>query len=110
MFAKGYPMHAIAEKTTRNTASVEQRSNELYQESLMRMRVWTDRLMANLMVGQWLAGIACALWISPRTWIGDTSHIHMHVWAAIFLGAAISAFPVMLAHTRPGQELTRYTI
>ena len=30
--------------------------------------------------------------------------------AAIFLGGAISAFPIALALTRPGQRITRYTI
>src|SRR5205814_2742843 len=36
--------------------------------------------------------------------------IHMHVWAAILLGGAISSFPVFLALKRPGHALTRHTI
>ena len=34
----------------------------------------------------------------------------MHVWAAVVLGGAITAFPVLLALFRPGEALTRYTI
>jgi two-component system cell cycle sensor histidine kinase/response regulator CckA len=48
--------------------------------------------------------------ISPRTWIGTTSNTHVHVWAAIFLGAAISLLPVVLGFKRPGERLTRYSI
>ena len=77
-----------------------------------RFRAWkrTDRLFACLMVGQWLAGIGVALWITPRTWIGAVSSVHLHVLAAIFLGGAIAAFPVLLAIVYPGHALTRHVI
>ncbi len=67
-------------------------------------------MFANLMIVQWLAGIAAALWISPRTWVGTSSHIHMHVWAAIFLGGAITAAPVFLAWKHAGSVWTRQVI
>ncbi len=70
----------------------------------------TDRMFAVLMVLQWLAGIAAAYWISPKTWAGATSQTHLHVWAALFLGGAISFFPVTLALVRPGCFSTRYII
>jgi two-component system, sensor histidine kinase and response regulator len=69
-----------------------------------------DRLFAGLMSFQWLAGIVAALVISPRAWAGTTAHVHIHVWAAIFLGGAITAFPVFLAFVRPGETFTRCTI
>ena len=46
----------------------------------------------------------------PQTWIGATSYTHLHVWAAIFLGGAISGLPVYLALKRPGRSSTRHTI
>jgi Na+/serine symporter len=75
-------------------------------------QVWqrTDRMFGGLMVLQWLAGIAVALWITPLTWIGATSSIHLHVFAAIFLGGAIAAFPVLLVFLRLGQAITRHSI
>jgi two-component system sensor histidine kinase/response regulator len=74
--------------------------------------VWrrTDRMFAGLMVLQWLAGIGVALWITPRTWIGATSSLHLHVLAAIFLGGAIAAFPILLVFLRPGHAITRHVI
>jgi two-component system sensor histidine kinase/response regulator len=75
-------------------------------------QVWqrTDRLFAGLMVSQWLAGIGVALWMTPLTWIGATGSIHLHVFAAIFLGGAIAAFPILLVFLRPGQAITRHVI
>jgi two-component system sensor histidine kinase/response regulator len=75
-------------------------------------QVWqrTDRMFAGLMVLQWLAGVGVALWITPLTWIGATSSIHLHVLAAIFLGGAIAAFPILLVFSRPGQPITRHSI
>ncbi|HEX3086218.1 MAG TPA: PAS domain S-box protein, partial [Pyrinomonadaceae bacterium] len=70
----------------------------------------TDRMFAVLMAVQWIAGIAAALWIAPRTWSGTNSQTHIHVWAAIFLGGAINLFPIFLAITKPGAPLTRYVI
>ena len=77
-----------------------------------RRRAWkrTDRMFAGLMVVQWLAGIGVALWVTPHTWIGAVSSVHVHVFAAIFLGGAIAAFPVLLVLTHPGHALTRHVI
>ena len=62
------------------------------------------------MVLQWLAGIVVALVISPRTWSGIDSLIHVHVWAALFLGAAITIFPVTLVMLHPAESLTRHSV
>ncbi|HEY5837610.1 MAG TPA: PAS domain S-box protein [Pyrinomonadaceae bacterium] len=78
-----------------------------HQQTIYRT---TDRMFAVLMPVQWLAGIAAALWISPRTWIGTTSETHFHVWAAIILGGVINLLPVTLALKKPGAAITRYSI
>jgi two-component system, sensor histidine kinase and response regulator len=75
-------------------------------------QVWrrTDRMFIGLLVVQWLAGIGVALWITPLTWIGATSSVHIHVLASIFLGSAIAVLPISLAIIRPGTTLTRQVI
>lgn len=91
-----------------NTA--RERALALFQDARESIYRQTDRLFANLMILQWIAGIVAALVISPKTWIGTASQTHLHVWAAVFLGGAITGFPVLLAWKQPGRELTRHTI
>src|SRR5215510_270651 len=86
------------------------RTIELFGESRQKHFRQFDRLFIRLMIIQWLVAIGFALWLSPKTWIGQQSQTHLHVWAAIFLGSAISFFPIFLALLRPGVPMTRYTI
>ena len=70
----------------------------------------TDRLFVWLLLAQWLFGIALALWVSPRTWAGTTSAVHVHVWAAVLLGGLVSGFPIAVATRFPGSAFSRHTI
>src|SRR3954469_23259660 len=93
-----------------NYDSVSAETERLYTAHQQHIYAQTDRMFAVLMILQWVGGIVAALVISPRTWIGQTSQVHLHVWAAVFLGGAIGFLPVALALTRPGRPSTRYTI
>ncbi|HEY3854579.1 MAG TPA: ATP-binding protein [Verrucomicrobiae bacterium] len=86
------------------------RTMTLFEESQNQIHRRADRAFAWLMLIQWVAGIVFAVVISPRTWIGASSQTHIHVWAAIFLGGAISGFPIFLALKRPGCTSTRHVI
>jgi len=84
--------------------------DSLFDQQYFRLCCATDRLFVGLMVVQWVAGVAAALFVSPKTWIGATSHVHLHVWAAIALGGAISGLPIFLGLKHPGRPLTRHVI
>ena len=103
-------MHALRTDAAVAGSGVERRAAELFEQSRTVIHQRTDRLFAGLMIVQWLGGIAAAVWISPQTWIGATRSIHWHVYAAIFLGSAITSLPVWLAWKQPGQVLTRHVI
>ena len=83
---------------------------ELFNEHQQDIYKRTDHMFAVLMTLQWVGGIVAAYWISPRAWVGTTSQTHIHVWAALFLGGAISSLPIFLALVRPGHSSTRYTV
>lgn len=83
---------------------------EIFDEHKQLVYRRTDRMFAALMILQWVAGVAAALWVSPKTWAGTESQTHPHVWAALFLGGAISSLPIVLALTRPGRPSTRYAV
>lgn len=86
------------------------RTDELLQEHEHRIWAETDRMFIVLMLLQWLGGIAAAVYVSPNTWIGRISTVHIHVWASIFIGGLISLPPVMLALWKPGERITRHVI
>src|SRR4029077_3570808 len=70
----------------------------------------TSHLFVVLMLLQWAVGVAAAIWVSPRTWAGVESRVHLHVWLAILLGGAITSLPVFLALTRPREAFTRHAV
>src|SRR5882724_11529864 len=100
-------MSEITSSSGSATASV---AAELYNDHCQTIYRRTDRMFAGLMAIQWVFGIIVALAISPRTWNGTTSTIHPHVWAAIFVGGAISVLPILLGIFKPGHIATRYVI
>lgn len=87
-----------------------ERVSALVEENQRKSHSQLDRLFAGLMLIQWVAGIAVAVWLSPLTWIGTTSQVHMHVWMAVFLGGLVSALPIFLALRYPGEKITRHVI
>jgi two-component system, sensor histidine kinase and response regulator len=91
-------------------ALIRERSDKLYRQHQQQVFVRTDRMFAALLVVQWAASIAVALWLSPQAWAGSISAVHIHVWAAGLLGGIITAGPVVLAIWLPGRVLTRHVI
>lgn len=86
------------------------RAEELFQQHRQQIFRQTDQLFAKLMLFQWLGCIVLALILSPRTWDGESSQIHVHVWTAIFIGGAISLFPIWMTRVWPGAVLTRHVV
>ena len=90
--------------------AIAPRARELFDQHYHRIVVRTDRLFASLMILQWTFGVVIAFFVSPKTWAGSVSAPHIHVWAAIFLGALLTAFPVFLVWRCPARKLTRHVI
>src|SRR5690242_12963279 len=97
---------STGERLPANAGGAEHIFHEEQQRNFKR----TDRMFAFLMLVQWAFAIVLALVVSPRTWIGSDSATHLHVYAALFLGGAITLLPVGLAWRQPGKALTRQTI
>ncbi|MFO0578610.1 MAG: response regulator [Polyangia bacterium] len=86
------------------------RSEQLYTTQHESSCARVDRHFVWLLVIQWAACLAAALWIAPLTWSGPQSQVHPHVWAAALLGGVLAAGPIVLALVQPGRRLTRYVI
>jgi two-component system sensor histidine kinase/response regulator len=91
-------------------AAVRADADRIFRAHMDEVHRRTDRVFAGLMAFQWLAAVAGAAWITPRTWMGATSGVHPHLVAALVLGTAISSLPIYLALRRPGEVLTRHVV
>src|SRR5213595_3320551 len=86
------------------------RAAELFDQHWRENAQRTDRMFAVLMIVQWIGSVILALAVSPRSWEGSQSHVHPHVWLALFLGAALASLPVYFAWKFPGRTFTRHVI
>src|SRR5881398_395429 len=102
-------MSEIAEPSLQSNDWTD-RADELFQQHRQEIYRNTDQLFARLMPFQWVAAIMIAMIISPRTWVGQSSYVHIHIWAAIFMGGAITVFPIWMTRAWPGTALTRHII
>jgi len=110
MDVQALPVREAARTPADTRSGVSRRAAQLFEEHFQSVRKRGDRLFAGLMVAQWLFGIALAFVYSPYAWAGKERSLHVHVYAALFLGAAISSLPIALAVLRPGSAATRYVI
>jgi PAS domain S-box-containing protein len=101
------PFMAIKSQLSESTLQLAKQQLREHQQLTYKQ---TDTMFVKLMVIQWLAGVVIAVWISPRAWMGAESPTHPPVWTALFLGGAITFFPVLLGRLRPGAASTRYVI
>lgn len=93
-------MHSLTQK---QQSHIDLRADAIHRERWHSSAVRVDRIFAGLLVVQWIAGMVAAAILSPRTWLGETSEAHVHVYAAVFLGGLISLPIAASAWFRPGQ-------
>src|SRR5581483_5801530 len=91
----GNAMTAVAEQSLSHneseTEDLRRLADELFAADRFAVYKRTDVLFGYLMALQWVGAVVAALVISPRTWIGTRSEVHVHVYAAIVLGGIISS-------------------
>jgi PAS domain S-box-containing protein len=103
-------VNSLVPNITEASPDICARSEELFKEQQQSIVKHTDQIFVRLMFCQWIFGVVAAIWISPRTWAGTESQIHLHVWAAVLLGGAVTSLPVLMGLFRPGKVLTRHLI
>ena len=69
-----------------------------------------DRLFMWLFLAQWVFAIAIALLWSPYGWAGKVRTAHLHVYFAVFFGAALTIPTIFMVRARPGTALNRHVI
>ncbi len=100
----------MEKKETRVKRDIAKRSQEVLIGYKNKIYYKTDLAFIILLFVEWLASILTALYLSPQTWIGVQSSVHLHVYAAIFLGGVICLLPCALFFIKRGEAVTRLTI
>jgi PAS domain S-box-containing protein len=91
---------------SRDEATIDLR----FAAAIRALRARTDRFFSKVLLLQWLALIVLAVVVTPLTWEGRTSSVHLHVLAAIFLGGVVSLYPAWLGWRHSGDLLTRHVM
>lgn len=86
------------------------RARELFRESLGAVHERTDALFARLLVAQFGAALACALWVAPLVTRTENRSVHPPVLGAVLVGGCITMLAVAMARRRKGAALTRHAI
>ncbi|MGF1580944.1 MAG: response regulator [Gemmataceae bacterium] len=90
--------------------AIKARADDLYAQSLLGLRERADHWFAWLLLAQWMCAMLVAILFSPRTWIGTTPAVHLHVWASVWVGGLITGFPVFLGWGYAGWWFTRHAL
>lgn len=85
-------------------------AEEIYTQGQKVFHARIDRFFLVLFCVQWPIAIAMAFYMTPTTWAGSSSSIHLHVYMAVGLGGLITLFPAWLVWKRPGETVTRHVI
>ena len=99
-----------APASPRDSTAITVRASQLFNQSCRLLAIRNDRLFARLIVFEWVVAIVLALFLTPVTYAGTQRSVHIHVYAAIFLGFATVSLPLILTYGAAGSALTRHVI
>lgn len=100
----------MAQATGVDNPDVRDKGKEIYALKNKAYHKRIDRLFIVLFLIQWPVAVLLALYMTPTTWAGTSSSVHLHVYMATGLGALATLFPLYLVWKRPGEVITRHVI
>lgn len=104
------PMSLKSLKDEHPAPAVFERGRSLFEEQKKSISSSTDKIFAGLLILEWLAAIVWSLIMTPLSWEGEKSTVHIHVWQAALLGAIVVSCPLYLIFRNPGRTLTRQVV
>lgn len=87
-----------------------ERTFEIFNQSQIENAKRVSRVMAYLLLFQWVVLILIALAYTPLTWVGSESKPHMHVYLTVLLGGLVTLFPAYLAFCHAERYATRLVV
>lgn len=90
-------------------SKVDEKSQELFDESYKQLCIDNDNVFAILLFVQWFSAVAVAMFVSPLTWIGAQGLVSVHIYASLIIGGLLTLFPYYLIRKDPGAVINRYS-
>jgi signal transduction histidine kinase len=82
----------------------------IYEIGFKEHSVKTDKIFLYLLVFEWILAVLFAVSVTPKTWIGNESSTHIHIYFSIIIGALITIFPCYCIWKNPGGYQNRYYV
>lgn len=89
---------------TISAAEIQQRT----QQSLQGVWARSSRIFRYVFPLQFVVVATLAFIVTPNTWVGETSEIHLHVWTSIGLGLLLCLVPMVLSFQAPDSAACRH--
>ncbi len=88
----------------------DERVKQLYQLHHYDVCKQTDRLFSILLPIQWVAALACSIFVSPHLWVSDPLMVEHSFHAAFIIGGIITLIPLICLIAKPGALFNRYIV
>lgn len=92
------------------TTQLDQQEQELFRQRQLETQSAINRMFAILLLIQFVATIALAMFLTPLTWSAWESNVNVHVWGSILLGSVLAIYPAYLGMFRSRHSWTPYII
>lgn len=88
---------------------VDEKSQELFDESYKKLCIDNDNVFAVLLFIQWISAVVVAMVVTPFTWIGAQGLVSVHIYSSLVIGGLLTLFPYYLIKKEPGAVINRYS-
>lgn len=103
-------LESMGDEIAGNPRAPRARVEEIFQAQLTGVRTRSTRWLGAVLLLHWPAAVIVAATVTPRTWIGGTSSVHLHLWAALCIGALLSLPPAYAAWRCADRSASRMVI
>jgi diguanylate cyclase (GGDEF)-like protein len=93
-----------------DTPALRKRAAQYFRYTFDEQACEVDRMFTWLLAAEWFGMMVTAAMVSPRTWNGVQSSVHLHLWVAVLAGPAFILPAILLAVFYPGTQLSRQVI
>lgn len=86
------------------------REKEIFKQNYILYSRKADHLFATLFIFQLILAVVLAVWFTPKTWIGQDSQVHWHIYLAVYIATITALYPIYLGFLKAGKYSNRFVM